>query len=161
MMQSHLTSGDLPFYGMFCRFAQVNKFTAEFLSFLPAEPSELKPSCNPRIIREKWTPEAVRKDRRGQTSDLIRGLRANMVAPNAEDSEYEVEELLWGLDHKSAWLWKSLTGGQPGHLRTHSKCCLDATSQTVRFYKLGLKVARSRNPSPAWPQPGWTWIFWT
>lgn len=55
MMQSSLTSGDLPFYGIFCWFAQVNKFPAhvhraeiwpllpkeEFLSFIPAEPSAL------------------------------------------------------------------------------------------------------------------------
>lgn len=117
--------------------------------------------CDPRIIRGKQTPEAVRKDRRGQTGDLIGGLRANMEAPNVEDSKCEVEELLWGLEHKSAWLWERLTGGQPGHLRAHFKCCLDGPSHTVRFYELGLKVARSRNPSPTWPQPGWTWIFWT
>lgn len=43
----------------------------------------------------------VRKDHRGQTGDLIGGPRANTSAPNTEDSECEVEELFWGLDHKS------------------------------------------------------------
>lgn len=95
----------------------------------------------------KFFPIACRKDLRGHTGDLKEVWGAPSWPPPQRTWNVKWTNCSWGLDSKSAWLWESLTGTQPGYLRTRSKRCLDATSPTVSFHEVGPEVIRSWNSS--------------